>query len=206
MVYRFFRLICIILSKIFFRFEVFGRYRVPRRGAVILASNHTSFLDPVIIGAAVPRPLNFMARDDLFSNRSFGAFISALGAFPVKRDRSSPEAFREAFKRLRENKALVIFPEGTRTEDGSLRKAHAGVGFLAARSESTVVPVYIEGSKEALPRDAYFIRMKLVKIYFGKPLRYRNISRVENREEYQRFADLVMDSIANLRREAKGIN
>ncbi|MBM3253052.1 MAG: 1-acyl-sn-glycerol-3-phosphate acyltransferase [Candidatus Omnitrophica bacterium] len=198
-IYIFSRFICFILVRVFFRLKVFYRYRIPRKGALIIASNHASFLDPVILGVVSPRVLNFIARDDLFLNRFFGTMISFMGAFPIKREGGSSGAFKEALKRLKEQKALVIFPEGTRTKNGSLGKAHSGVGFLAARSEGIVIPVYIDGSDSALPRRRLFIRFKPIKVYFGKPLGYKDTTKIERRDAYQTFSDLVMENILVLK-------
>ncbi len=202
MIYIFSRFICFCLCKVFFRFKIFERHRIPKKGPLIIASNHASFLDPVIIGVASPRTLNFMARHDLFHNRFFRWFLRGLNTFPVRREGSALSAFKEALRILRERKALVVFPEGTRTSDGSIRKAHSGVGLLAVKTSSTVVPVYVDGTRGALPRGAFFIRFKPVRVYCGKPLNPRDNLRREGEDTYQRFADSVMESISALRIKA----
>ena len=202
MIYILGRFICFCFCKVFFRFRIFDRHKIPRSGSLIIASNHASFLDPIIIGVASPRALNFMARHSLFRNKVFGWLLRGLNTFPVNREGSALSAFKEALRILREQKALVVFPEGTRTQDGSLRKAHSGVGLLAVKTGSTVVPVYVDGTKDALPRGAYFIRVKPIKIYCGKPIKPGDSLKQEGENSYQSFADSVMESISALRLKA----
>ncbi len=202
------RFICFVFSKLFLSLKVFGRDRVPRDGALIIASNHVSFLDPVIVGVSAPRPVYFIARDDLFTVKFFGALIKRLNTFPVKREGSSISTFKEAFKRLKKEQALVIFPEGTRSIDGSIEKekARSGVGFIAAKSKCKVVPVYVDGTKEALPKKARFIKPRPVRVYFGDPLDPAVELNGNSHDNYERFTNLIMESIQVLKMKAQGVN
>ncbi len=199
-VYVISRFICFILVKILFRTKVFYRYRIPREGALIIASNHASFLDPVVLGVVAPRKINFMAKDELFSNIFFGLLLRSLGVVAVRREGVSAGAFKEAFKRLKAGQALAVFPEGTRAAEGSFGKAHPGVGFLAIKSKATVIPAYIKGSANALPRYACFVRLKPIRVYFGKPLNPDIFS--DTNEGYRKFANLIMEGIATLKVES----
>ena len=107
MFYLIFRLIILLFFKILFRLKVYGRSNVPKEGAFILASNHSSYLDPPAVGVASPRVLHFMARHDLFNNWAFGMLIRALNAFPVKRGGIDPSAFKEAIERLKKGEVLL---------------------------------------------------------------------------------------------------
>ncbi|MFH0839114.1 MAG: lysophospholipid acyltransferase family protein [Candidatus Omnitrophota bacterium] len=201
MIYQIFRIIFLVLSKIFFRLKVINKNKIPRTGALIIASNHTSFLDPVLLGVASPRPFNFMAREDLFSsNRFFGRLLQSINAFPLRREGSALGAFKEALKRLQQEKALVIFPEGTRSKNGALGKAHSGIGLLALKSRSPVIPAYIDGSGKALPRNACFIKCEPITVYFGEPISTTSFAELESQENYQRFADLIMERITQLKK------
>ena len=137
-----------------FGIRVYGHRNVPKEGPVILASTHQSFLDPVVVGLGLSRPIQSMARDSLFRNRLFRLLITSLNAFPVKRNAADYAAMHESLDRLREGKQLLLFPEGTRTRDGSIAPLHPGLALLAHRTNAAVVPVTIEGAFECWPRGA----------------------------------------------------
>ena len=203
MLYFILRLFTILLFKILFRIKVKGEENIPESGSFLIASNHISFLDPVAIGAASPRPLNFMARDDLFSNRIFGWLLRNVNVFPVKReDREDISAIREALKRLRKGKGLVIFPEGGRGESDRLREGKIGVALLAYRSGAPIVPAFIKGSDKALPRDAKFIRLEPISVTFGKSINIGELGlKGDKKQAYREITERVMDAISRLKDE-----
>lgn len=143
---------------------------VPQNGGVILASNHQSFLDPVLVAVPLPRGVTFMARDTLFRFLPFRLLIASLGAFPVQRGTADLGAMREAIRRLEAGRALLVFPEGTRTKDGRVGRMRAGIGLLASRAKVPVVPVRISGAFESWPRSSKLPRPKPVTVRFGPPL------------------------------------
>ncbi len=192
MLYHILRLTAILLCKFLFGIKISGRGNIPQEGGFILASNHRSNLDPVVLGVACPRKLNFMAKEELFRNPFFGWFISQLGAFPVKRNHADISAVRQALKRVNSGKALVVFPEGSRNYATTASEVQAGIGFLAAKINAPVIPVFISGTEEALPRGAKSIRRTKVCVYFG-----RQIS-VERRTSYQEIAQQIMNNIIEL--------
>lgn len=184
--------LAVFICRIFFRVNVHYEENIPKKGGFILASNHLSYLDPVILGVASPRRLNFMARHDLFLNPFFGWFIFSLGAFPVKRDSADSSAMKEAIRRLKSGEALVLFPEGTRAVDRVSSQPQPGIGFLAAKAGVPVVPAFIKGTDVAMPKDAKSIRPARIDVYFG-----RQIS-VEGRSPYQKIALDIMENIRRL--------
>jgi len=194
MLYYFLRPIAILLCKILFRIQIKGRENIPKKGGFILASNHLSYLDPVVLGVASPRRLNFMARDDLFDVPIFGSFIRSLGAFPVKRNRADISAFKETFKRIKQARPVVIFPEGRRSPDGKLLSPLAGIGFMALHLSCPVIPSYIQGTDKALPMNSCFIRPKKVRVYFGQQIF------IERRKPYNypEIAQQIMEAIRRL--------
>lgn len=198
--------------KLLFRIEVTGREFIPRKGGLLLVSNHASYVDPVVLGVACPRPLYFFARWGLFQNPLFGALIRALHAFPVRVGRTDKEAILESIEKLIEGKTVVLFPEGSRSWDGSLRQGHTGAGLLAVRSRVPVLPVYIQGSHEALPRGAKMIRPKKISVHFGKPLSFHHFTEpplgkgessdklLKSRHDtYQKIADQLMQAIRQIK-------
>lgn len=187
MVFYFCRFVCFLLSKIFFRTSVFGRGNIPKSGGFILASNHVSFLDPVLLGVSCPRKVNFMARHTLFKAPVFSWLLPMLNTFPVKRDYADISALKEAIRRLKNNGPLVMFPEGTRGAGGVLGRPEPGIGLLVKKAGVPVVPAFIKGSAEAWGRQTKFIRPVKIRVFFGKQISMeRGLSREAIAEEVMR--------------------
>lgn len=147
-----------------------GREHIPRSGAVLLAPNHRSFLDPWVIGVCLKRPAFFVAKAELFENRLIGWFLNALGAFPIRRGESDAEAMSTARILLERGNALMIFPEGTRIRSGPLAKPKRGIGRLALQTGAPVVPVAVHGTERA--RRRFVIRPCKVRVRAGRPLTF----------------------------------
>jgi len=158
-----------VLFVALFRVRVFGQDNVPPEGGVLILSNHQSYLDPVLLGLGLERPVSYMARRSLFRNRAFAWLISALNAFPVTRGGRDVRAMREAVGRLREGWCLVVFPEGTRTSDGRIGRLHAGVLSIAERAGVPVVPAVVEGAFGAWPRNGP-PRPHPIDVAYGRPI------------------------------------
>jgi len=156
-----------------FGFESSGEERVPRRGGVVLAANHASYLDPAIVACGLRRrEVAFMARSTLFVGW-FGKLIAALKSVPVERDASDRRALRAIVAALRDGQAVLIFPEGTRTADGAIGRCKAGAALAARLAGVPVVPVAIDGSFEAWPRQKGVFRIfRPVRVRYGRPVRY----------------------------------
>jgi len=138
------------------------------RGGLLIASNHQSYLDPVLVGMALERPIHYLARRELFRVPGFGTLIKALGAHPVKRGHADAGALRTAMDLLRRGEALLVFPEGTRTRDGQLGEFRPGVGALAVRCGVPVLPVCIEGAYRCWPRSRLLPRPARVAVAYGE--------------------------------------
>ncbi len=186
------RLLCYLFLKIICRLEVQGRENIPRQGGFIIAVNHVSFLDPLALGASSQRALSYMARHDLFSHRVLRWWLRKVHAFPVKRESPDSSAMKEAMKRVKNNMGLLLFPEGTRQSQGEVLPAQAGIGFLAAKLNCPVIPAFIKGSQEALPKRAKFIRPAKITVRFGQQIF------IERRMPYQEIAQLIMTHIRHL--------
>ena len=193
MLYSILRISLVVpLFKVLFKMKVRGKENIPKRGGFILASNHLSFLDPLAVGAACPRPLNFMARDNLFRVPALGKFLSAVDAFPVKRDSADKSALKEAMRRVRHGGGLALFPEGTRQEGRESAKPQAGIGFLAAKLNVPVIPAFISGTDKALSKNSKFIQKAQISVSFGKQIH------IEGRMPYEDIAMRIMDDIRHL--------
>ena len=165
---------------------------MPARGAFILASNHVSYLDPVVVAVACPRRLNFMAKEELFGSAWSCRFFSSIRCFPVKRNSADLSALKEAMHRLKEGEALALFPEGSRRLDGASAAPYPGVGFLAAKLNIPVVPVFVGGTDAALPKGARFIRISRISVCFGRQMR------VDKKLSYKDIARQIMENIRHL--------
>ncbi|GAB2468337.1 lysophospholipid acyltransferase family protein [Xylanimonas ulmi] len=178
MTYRLLRLILSLVAYVTLRPQVVGLHNVPRRGPVILASNHLSFLDSVIIPLVVPRHITFIAKAEYFTGRGLKGrlsrwFFTTMGHIPVDRDdpRAGQRSLQDALRVLERGGAFGIYPEGTRSRDGKLHPGHTGVAWLALAGHATVVPVALVGTDKVqpvgrrLPRPARGIQVR-----FGAPI------------------------------------
>jgi 1-acyl-sn-glycerol-3-phosphate acyltransferase len=179
----------IFLFKWFFKFEVEGKELFPKNTPFILASNHLSNLDPVVLGAACPHKLNFLAKEELFRNKLFAFILRRVGAIPLKRGQTDVKMMRIALRILQE-KPLVVFPQGTRGANYDNFKA--GVGFLYKKTHLPIVAAKIYGTDKVLPREAKFVRRGEIKVIFDK------VVGIDNNESYQDTALKVINKIKNL--------
>ncbi len=168
--YHLLRELAIIIFKALFGIRIQGKENIPLKGRMIFASNHLSYLDPIVIGLLVPRKINFMAKRELFENFLFGSFIGKLGAFPIEREKLDRKTYQIALGLLKEGKILVLFPEGTRARKGNLGPLKEGTARIAVRTKAPLIPVVIKGTDKVLPRGKKMIRLANIKVRIGKPL------------------------------------
>jgi 1-acyl-sn-glycerol-3-phosphate acyltransferase len=176
-VYRFLRLIARMLCVLWFRIRVEGRHHVPSQGGGMLLSTHQSGLDPILVGLACNRNLNFLARSTLFKNPAFSFFLKIVDSIEIDRERGGLSGLREMLSRLRSGKVVLLFPEGTRTQDGSIGVVKPGFFPIAKRSDVPLIPVAIVGAFECMPKGSKWIFPKPIAVVFGKPIPpedYRN--------------------------------
>ncbi|MDR2137862.1 MAG: 1-acyl-sn-glycerol-3-phosphate acyltransferase, partial [Synergistaceae bacterium] len=145
---------------------------LPKDRNVIVACNHCSNLDPLIVGVAFPRRLRYFAKEELFRPFLFGRIIRTLGAVPVSRvDKTSAAAALKGFFRfLEEGQDVLIFPEGSRSPDGTLQPLEGGVGLIAAHAGAVIVPAFVKGTYEAMTPGSNWVKPRKIKVTFGKPL------------------------------------
>ncbi len=137
---------------------------------VLLVSNHQSFLDPVLVGMPLERRINYLARSTLFDTPVFGSLIRALGTIPLRRGTGDGAALRAAMSVLKDGRPLLLFPEGTRSSDGSLGTMSPGAAMMAARCKVPVIPTYIEGAFDAWPKSRTLPRPARTVVVYGEPL------------------------------------
>ncbi|MGA2604241.1 MAG: lysophospholipid acyltransferase family protein [Verrucomicrobiia bacterium] len=170
--YRFCRAWFRLYFYLYHRGRVYNAERLPDTGAFILAGNHVSFLDPPFFGMACRREAFYMARDTLFRNPLANWILRSWHCVPISRERGDIGAMRTVLRMLGEGKAVLMFPEGTRSEDGELQEPRAGIGMIVARANVPIVPMRIFGTERALPKGASLPRPARVEIKFGEPFTY----------------------------------
>ena len=170
--YVFARLILQPFFLVYLRLSRQGRKNSHIKGATIVAANHRSFLDPFVIGTCLPwsKPMNYVAKVELFEKRWQGFLLCRVGAFPIRRGEADELAIETAEKVLARGGSICIFPEGTRIRKGSLGKAKRGVGRLALRSGAPVLPVAVSGTENV--RRGWRIRPRKVDIRVGRPMAF----------------------------------
>jgi 1-acyl-sn-glycerol-3-phosphate acyltransferase len=201
------------LGWIFFRtfFSCYSRVRfyhperVPREGPVILASNHASFLDPPLVGSGLRRMVNYLARDTLFDAPLVGAVLRSWKVVPVDRDGGGGAGLKAILDRLLNGGVILLFPEGTRSLDGKLRPARAGIGLTVIKSVAPVVPVRVFGTYEAFGRRLKWPRPRRLEVRYGQPMDFKALreeaktcAKPRLKAIYQQVADEIMAEIGRL--------
>jgi 1-acyl-sn-glycerol-3-phosphate acyltransferase len=190
--FRLARWFCKVFCNLFFHLRVYGRENVPEQGAFVLVGNHQSFLDPVLCGIPLKRPLFFLARDTLFTNRFFGWLISSVHTIPVRRGKADLSAVRTIIGRLKAGSGVCLFPEATRTSDGKITPFKPGFGLLCRRGEAAVVPVVIDGAFECWPRHKkIFSPGSEIVICYGKPITAEQVKELDDRELAENLTDTL---------------
>lgn len=170
-----------------FRIKVVGAENVPAEGGVMLASNHKSNWDPVMLALASPRKMRFMGKAELFKNKFFAKIITSLGAFPVHRGKGDIGAIKSALTILKNEEMMLIFPEGKRVKDEEAAEAKPGAVMLAARAGVPIVPAYISGK---------YRWMSKITVTFGEPIYYDELYGTKPVvHELQEYSDVLMKII-----------
>jgi 1-acyl-sn-glycerol-3-phosphate acyltransferase len=208
--YRAARWVVGLLFRMIWRPRIIGLHRLPRQGAVILASNHLSFIDSVVIPLTVPRRVRFLAKAEYFEGHGFRGwthrvFFRLVDAVPVRRggQRESVAALEAALEVLHGGDAFGIYPEGTRSRDGRLYRGRTGVGWLALTSGALVIPVALIGTDRVQPVGSRVPRIRRLSVVFGEPVDpapwVRRVAEEGAAGRARReITDLVMDRIADM--------
>lgn len=190
MFYKFATAVCELFCRIAFKFETEGLENIPTEGAFIMAPNHKSYFDPVVVALKCKRKIRFMAKAELFKNKLFAKIITSLGAFPLQRGKGDIAAVKAAFSILKEGSVLLMFPQGKRIKDGSRGKLKTGVAVIAHKMQVPVLPVYIDGD--------YKFRHK-VKVTYQKPISFHEYyGQKLDEETTNHLAQIVYDGIFGL--------
>lgn len=197
--YYFARSIAKGFIKTFYRHKIYGIENLIPGGAII-APNHTSFLDPPIIGISWPEEIYFLARQGLFKTPILSTIIKNLNTYPVSGTAQDLSSLKLVVRLLQEQKKVVIFPEGHRSTNGSMLEIKSGIGMLAQRSRCPIIPAYIHGSFEIWNRSQSFPRpWGKTACVFGPPIHWESFSHLDKKEAQEAIAKEVKEKIEGLR-------
>ncbi len=189
---RMLRALVLLLLRVLFRIEYHGWERVPGEGPLLIVANHVTYFDPIWIAARVYRTLRYMAWDKLLEIPVAGRIMRWSGAFPVSLESPESSAYKEALRILQNGGALVIFPEGGRSIDGSLGRFKVGAARLALRAGAVILPVVVRGGENVWSKQMRFPRPAKVRVYYQPPL-----AREEFPEDAAELTELVRQKILN---------
>jgi 1-acyl-sn-glycerol-3-phosphate acyltransferase len=165
---------CKVLARLFgtalFRIRVRGRERLPPTGGGLVCANHQSYADPIIVGLAIDRRLNYLARDTLFRNPAFKWLIEYFDAIPIDREGGGLGGLKETLRRLKQDELVLIFPEGTRSRDGSMLPLKPGFCAVARRARQPLIPIGFDGAYQAWPRTSPVPQLSVIAVVIGAPI------------------------------------
>ncbi|MDA1053960.1 MAG: lysophospholipid acyltransferase family protein [Planctomycetota bacterium] len=170
-----------LTAVVVFRMRCKGREKIPASGPLIVCGNHQSVLDPVLIGLAFNRQLNYLGRQSLFRFTPFRLLLLFLNAIALDRDGLGLSGLRESMRRIKRGEGVLLFPEGTRTLDGSVLPLQPGFCALARRGNVTVLPVGFDGAFEAWPRTAKLPSASKIYLCIGEPLAPEEIAKLDDK-------------------------
>ncbi|PGY13995.1 1-acyl-sn-glycerol-3-phosphate acyltransferase [Bacillus sp. AFS031507] len=188
--YAFARSVVYGIFKPWYRIEAIGREHFPKDGGVLLCSNHIHNFDPMVVGIMAPRPIHYMAKEEIFSVPVLGNIVRKCNAFPVKRGFNDREALRTGLKLLKDGHVFGLFPEGTRSKTGELGKGLSGAGFFALRSTAAVVPCAIIGPYRSFRK---------LKVVYGQPIDLEEMRK--EKASAEQVTELIMSKIEKLKKE-----
>ncbi len=168
--YGFLHVVCRLVGVVVYGIRVRGRHHVPPTGGALVLSNHQSHYDPILIGLACDRRLNYVARSTLFRFAPFRWLINSLDAIPIEREGLGLAGLKETLRRLKRGEMVLLFPEGTRTRTGEVGELKPGFSALARRAGVPLIPVAIDGAFDAWPRTRRWPWVARIEIQFGEPL------------------------------------
>jgi 1-acyl-sn-glycerol-3-phosphate acyltransferase len=199
--YSVFRTFYRIIFKILFRCEIRGIEHVPRIGGAILAVNHSSALDPLLGGAPIPRKMWYLGRASLVKNKLFDFILACQHFIPITRGAADIKAAKRIIGLIKSGEIVLMFPEGTRSVDGSPGPGKEGVGMFVRHAEADVIPCYISGARRALPKGAVFPRPRKIRIVYGPLIKYDEFRNFPGtRDGFRQISQKIMGRIAELKR------
>lgn len=185
------------------RYQCRGLGNLPRTGGGLVLVNHQSFLDPLLVGVPLQRPVSYLARDSLFPVPIVGWVLRETYVMPISRDSPSTASIRNALARMNHGFLVGVFPEGTRSSDGSVGDFKPGFISLIRRTRVPVYPVGIAGAHEAMPRGGFRLLPRPVRIVFGKPLDADTVRSLSSKGREKELVQFAQRAVAGCHEEAE---
>lgn len=201
-VWRFIQFLFQIFCTLWIRVRVKGMDRLPEGGALILA-NHQSFLDPLLIGVWLHRPVSYLARESLFRIPVIGWILKSTYVMAIRRESAGTESLRKSIARLEHGFYVGLFPEGTRTKDGLLGNIKPGFIAVARRTQAPIVPVGVAGAYNAMPRRSFLIWPIKIRVVFGEPISAETVAEFSQKGREKEFVKLIHDRLIDSHRQAE---
>lgn len=186
-----------VVGKLLFNLQLRGIDRFPKSGGALVCSNHQSYIDPLLLGGLCNRRMNYLAREDLFDKGFFGWLIRFYDAIPVRRDGMSISGLKETLKRLKRGELVVIFPEGTRTEDGNIAELKSGFCMLARKTKVPLVPVAINGAFDVWPKGQKMPKLARVVLEAGDPIPAEEVAKLDDEALVARVDERIRECFAS---------
>jgi 1-acyl-sn-glycerol-3-phosphate acyltransferase len=201
MLYRISQFIGKLILTLYFRIRVEDRENIPKEGAHIVVANHTSFLDPFIIGTIVPRVIHYLTYAYFYNLPVCHWYCKRVHCIPLKKDGKDISALKNALRLLREGELLGIFPEGVRSATGQLGQGEPGVALIALKANVPILPIGIRGAYESFPKGAKFPKPGTITVTIGKPFRLMDelpVNTQTNDELHQQATDMIIVKIGEV--------
>src|SRR3990167_8538121 len=192
----------VILLRVFYHTRVENRGFIPLDGPLIVAANHFSYIDPIVLQSMFPRRISFMMTELYYEGRGKWLF-KLLHCICVKEEGSNISALKGGIEVLKKNGVLGIFPEGGVSKEGRLQEGNPGIGFLAIKSGVPVIPAFISGTYEALPKGAKIPKISRIKVIFGRPMTFKSMNEKATKKGIVEVTRQIMEQIEALSFSAK---
>jgi 1-acyl-sn-glycerol-3-phosphate acyltransferase len=189
-----------VIFTIFFGCRVYGRKNLPKEGGFILASNHSSYLDPPILGSMTWRRLNFLARDTLFSTPFKKFVLEQCNSIPVRREQLDKSVLNVVLGKIKSGEPMVIFPEGTRSPDGEVLPCKPGIGLIISLAKAPVIPIYIKNAYRTLGKEHKGFRFTKLTLNIGEPIDMSGLTG-KGHERYEKMAAMIELELKKLKEE-----
>lgn len=198
--YKFAQTVAVLFVRCLYYVKVHGKENIPRKGPLLILSSHQSFFDPMLCQNFILRPFTFIARDTLWDAFISRMVLNSFYVIPIRRGEADISAMRKAINVLKQNSALVIYPEATRTSDGRVARIKPGIDLIIRRASATVVPMAIEGAFEAWPKTKKLPRpFKKIVVRYGKPISPEQVKEMGP----EKFAKHLTEAIRSLQNESR---
>ena len=192
MIYNFLIFVGKVCYKLFAKVTVVGKHNIPKKGSVLIVSNHTANLDPAMLAVMLPRTINFVGKTELFKSKISAFFMKGLHVIPIRRFSLDRKGLVRVFEAIEQGKAIGFFPEGTRSGPSGLKKGNRGAAYIASKSGVSVIPVGISGTSKINSYLRFPFPFTKIVVNIGEAIH------IEENYDLEMGTDIIMNKIAEL--------